>query len=84
MEAVLAKLVGLCSLLVNGICSNMLWDLRCGMSDQVLVLFVCHTYRRVERRIEESNVGCCGQLFVNSFDNSQGTCVMASMLVSHG
>jgi hypothetical protein len=83
VEAVLAKLVDLCSLLVNWVCADVLWDLRHHMSDKVLVLVACHTYRRVECRVEESNVGCRGQLFVNSFDDGQGTCVMA-MLVSYG
>jgi hypothetical protein len=81
VEAIFAKLVVLCSLLVNGICSNMLWNLRQFTLEQFLV-FVCQTYRRVERRIEECNVCCFGQLFMNSLNDSQGTCIVAVKLVS--
>lgn len=69
MEAVLAKLVVLCSLLVDGICSNVLWDLRHLTSEQALVLLTSQTYRRVECRIEEGDIGCFGQLLMNSLDN---------------
>jgi hypothetical protein len=69
VEAILAKLVVLCSLLVDGICSNVLWDLRHVTSEQALFLLPCQTYRRVECRIKEGNVGCFGELLMNSFDN---------------
>lgn len=50
--------------------------------EQVLVLITYQTYRRVECRIKKGNVGCFGQLLMNSFDNSQGTCIVTMILVS--
>ena len=83
METVFAEFVVLCSLLVDGICSNVLWDLRYVMLDQIHVFIPNQTYRRVECRIEKGNVCCFGQLLVNSFDNGQGTCVVAMISVSY-
>lgn len=70
MEAILAKLVVFCSLLVDGVGSDVCWNLDRGASDCALFAAVNLTYSGVERGIKEGNVGRIGQLLMDSSDDS--------------